>query len=155
MARLYDVLERLAVFTLLTMRSSLPKMSEDDEVLVGQFPLCLEDELQQLNRSISILPHQRPKCFGKPKVEIIAQWHPGPHRGREPSQQRFDVFPVAMANVQPLGGPQGNCRTGALDIGIGPAGPGALQQTNSISNAALLQRLVQLFQEMDRQDHTA
>jgi hypothetical protein len=60
-----------------------------------------------------------------------------------------------MANIQPLGSPQSDRGTAALDIGIGPAGTGVLQQTNSITNATLLERLVQLLQEMDRQDHTA
>src|SRR5579859_3487506 len=154
-ARLHYVLEGFAVFTLLAMSSSLPKVGEDNQVFVGQFPLCFEDELQQFDRSISVLPHERPKCFRKPKIEIIAQWHPGPHGGGEPSQQGFDAFSVAMSNVQPLGRPQSYRRTGALNVRIGPAGPGLLQEPNSISDAALLERLVQLFQEMDRQDHTA
>jgi hypothetical protein len=60
-----------------------------------------------------------------------------------------------MANVQPLGSPQGDRGAPTLDIGIGPARPGVLQQTDPITNTPLLERLVQLFQEMDRQDHTA
>jgi hypothetical protein len=54
-----------------------------------------------------------------------------------------------------LGSPQGDRGTSALDIGIGPAGPGMLDQTNSITDATLLERLIQLLKEVDRQDHTA
>jgi hypothetical protein len=60
-----------------------------------------------------------------------------------------------MAHIQPLDGTQGDRSTAALDVGIGPASPGVFQQTNSITNATFLERLVQLLKEMKRQHHTA
>ena len=60
----------------------------------------------------------------------------------------FHALPVAMPNIQPLRRTQSDRRTTALDVGIRPAGPGLLQQANSLTDAPFLECFVQLFQKV-------